>query len=307
MRIIDNILGFGGHGYLDPSYVCIHETAGPGAPATNIVSWWEGGGGYPVHYVGDWTGDCYYCVPEDEICWQVGNGNAYVIGIELCHAEDDDDFKRVWDLGVEWAAWQLSKRGWGTDRLISHDIARQWWGGTDHTDPVGYFEEFGRSWDEFVSDVDDYLSGSYGKDDDLQYIYNYGGDCHRFYNPSNGQHMFTLDDDEKANLIKAGWVHEGVAFKTRRGGSDPVYRMYNPYSGEHLFTVKYGEAKDLQSNGWKYEGVPFFAWGPGEGGTKVTRLFNPYAKEGDHILTASDKEVADLMSAGWRNEGSFAV
>jgi hypothetical protein len=167
MRIIDNILGFGGHGHLDPSYVCIHETAGPGAPAINLVSWWEGGGGYPVHYCGDWTGDCYYCVPEDEVCWQVGNGNAYVVGIELCHATNESDFQAVWNLGVEWAAWQLSKRGWGVDRLISHDIARQWWGGTDHTDPVGYFAEFGRTWDDFVNDVDKYLKGEYGGSFDM--------------------------------------------------------------------------------------------------------------------------------------------
>ena len=159
MRIINALLGFGGHGPLNPSYVVIHETAGPGAPATNLVSWWKGGGGLPVHYVGDWTGDCYYCVPEDEICWQVGNGNLYVVGIELCHATNQRDFDAVWELGVEWAAWQLSKRGWGIDRLLSHYDCTIRWGGSDHTDPIGYFEEFGRSWEQFKNDVQERLDG----------------------------------------------------------------------------------------------------------------------------------------------------
>lgn len=153
MEVVNSILGFGGHGRLDPSYVCIHETAGPGAPAVNLVSWWRGGGGLPVHYVGDWTGKCYHCVPEDEVCWQVGNGNPYVIGIELCHATNRADFDKVWQLGVEWAAWQLSKRGWGVDRLLSHYDCTVRWGGSDHTDPIGYFEEYGKSWNDFKEAV----------------------------------------------------------------------------------------------------------------------------------------------------------
>ena len=172
MRVINALLGFGGHGYLNPSYVCVHETAGPGAPAINLVNWWRGGGGLPVHYVGDWTGDCYYCVPEDEVCWQVGNGNPYVVGIELCHATNQADFNAVWELGVEWAAWQLSKRGWGIDRLLSHYDCTLKWGGSDHTDPIGYFEEFGRSWDEFKQDVKERM-----EDDDMRpadvWEYNY--------------------------------------------------------------------------------------------------------------------------------------
>jgi hypothetical protein len=63
-------------------------------------------------------------LPEDEVCWQVGNGNQYVVGIELCHATNRADFEAVWDLGVEWAAWQLSKRGWGVDR--DPEEAKKW-------------------------------------------------------------------------------------------------------------------------------------------------------------------------------------
>lgn len=142
-----------GHGKLTPSYVVIHETANPGATALNHVSYWKNNPEYAVHYVGDWTGIAYHCVPDDRLCWQVGNGNAKVIGIELCHAKTAADFKKVWALGVEWAAWMLKKKGWGVDQLISHDDCRRMWGGTDHTDPIGYFKKYGRTWDEFKAEV----------------------------------------------------------------------------------------------------------------------------------------------------------
>ena len=143
------------------------------------------------------------------------------------------------------------------------------------------------------------------KVDELLYIHNYGGDCHRLYNPNNGAHHFTLSAEERDKLVKDGWKYEGVAFKTRRGGSDAMYRMYNPYSGDHLFTPRFDEAHGLQDAGWVYEGVPFFAWGPGDGGVKVTRLYNPY--DGMHHMTASDDEVKRLVKEGWKEEESYAV
>lgn len=154
MRVIEDVVS-AGHGSLDASYACIHETANPGATARNHRDLWSRDDTYAVHYVCDWTGGVYHCVPDDRLCYQVGNGNAYVVGLEICHAADADDFKRAWDTAVEWARWMLEKNGWGVDRLISHDDARKLWGGTDHTDPLGYFAAFGRTWDDFVAAVAD--------------------------------------------------------------------------------------------------------------------------------------------------------
>lgn len=152
-KITEAIVPSGAHGHITPSYIVIHETAGPGAPARNLVSWWKNGGGLPVHYTLDWNGECYHCVPDDQLAWHVGGGNKYTIGIELCHATNRKDFEKVWQYGVEWAAWQLSKRGWGVNRLISHYECGKKWGGTDHTDPIGYFQEYGKSWNDFKKDV----------------------------------------------------------------------------------------------------------------------------------------------------------
>ena len=162
MNVTESIVS-NGHGPLSPSYVVIHETANPGATAANHRDYWARDDTYAVHYVADWD-ECIHCVPEDRLCWQVGNGNDYVVGIELCHATNQADFEAVWRIGAEWAAWQLSKRGWGVDRLLSHYDCTQRWGGSDHTDPLGYFEEFGRSWAEFVQAVQAKMNG---EDDDM--------------------------------------------------------------------------------------------------------------------------------------------
>ena len=168
MRIIEDIIS-DGHGWLSPSYVVIHETANPGATARNHRDYWSRDDTYAVHYVGDWTGDCYHCVPNDRLCWQVGNANDRVVGIELCHATNWEDFNAVWELGVEWAAMMLQEYGWGIDRLISHNDCTEWWGGSDHTDPIDYFEDFGRSWDQFKRDVADRMEDDVSAEQVWQY------------------------------------------------------------------------------------------------------------------------------------------
>jgi len=152
LQIYETIIS-DGHGELDADYLCIHETANPGATAYDHINYWSRDDKYAVHYVVDWNQRVYHCVPDNRKCWQVGNGNSRVIGIELCHATNQDDFAKVWTVGVEWAAYMLRKHGWGIDRLISHDDARRMWGGTDHTDPIEYFDEYGKTWDEFKSAV----------------------------------------------------------------------------------------------------------------------------------------------------------
>ena len=154
-KLIKSIVN-NGHGPLKADYICIHETANPGATALNHRDLWRNDNyysDYAVHYTLDWTGNCYYCVPEDRLCWQVGGGNSHVIGIELCHATNQSDFNKVWNAGVQWAVWQLKKHGWGINRLISHNECRIKWGGTDHTDPDDYFESYGKSWSQFKAAV----------------------------------------------------------------------------------------------------------------------------------------------------------
>lgn len=292
-----------GHGSLDASYLAIHETAEPGATAADHIHHWTfNDDKYAVHYVADWESDTVYrAVPDDRLCYHVGSGNRYCVGIELCHATNYADFQRVWNVAVDFAAWYLNERGWDIDHLISHNDATNWWGGSDHTDPLDYFESYGKSWDEFKAEVEETMNGGSApgkKVNDLQLVYNGGGDVYRLYNPNAGMHFYTLSENERGGLIASGWNDEGVAWTAPKSAEIPVYRMYNPNNGDHLFTQDFATCESLQDAGWKPEGVPFFTNTSGE---PVFRLYNPHT--GEHFYTADETERDNLRYTGWDYEG----
>lgn len=163
-RIVAN-----GHGSLNASYLVIHETANPGASDDNHVTYWSNNPAYAVHYVMDVDGSSvFHAVADNRKAWHVGNGNAYTVGIELCHATNQADFDKQWNEAVKWAGDYLHNKGWGVDRLISHNEAALRWGGSDHTDPVGYFAQYGKSWAQFEAAVAAYMqTGEVGNGDSV--------------------------------------------------------------------------------------------------------------------------------------------
>lgn len=148
-----------GHGYANPQYLVIHETANPGASAYNHMLLYSRGYDYAVQYVMELDGSVvYHTMDDDRYAWAVGNGNPYCVNIELAHATTMDDFYAQWDEAVKWTGDYLNARGWGIDRLLCHNDARLRWGGTDHTDPIGYFNSYGKSWDQFKAEVASYMA-----------------------------------------------------------------------------------------------------------------------------------------------------
>lgn len=151
-----------GHGYLNASYLVIHETANPGASAYNHTLLWARDDTYAVHHVMELDGSTVYdTVAENRLCWHVGNGNGYTIGIELAHATNAADFAKQWGEAVKWTGDELRAHGWDTSRLLSHYEAARRWGGSDHTDPNGYFRAYGKTWLEFKQAVSAYLGSGY--------------------------------------------------------------------------------------------------------------------------------------------------
>lgn len=151
-----------GHGSLQAQYLVIHETANPGASAWNHVQLWSRDDTYAVHHVMELDGSTVYdTVPEDRLCWHVGNGNWATVGIELAHAANASDFAKQWTEAVMWTGDELRAHGWDTSRLLSHYEAARIWGGSDHTDPTGYFRQYGKSWDEFKRAVAAYMGSGY--------------------------------------------------------------------------------------------------------------------------------------------------
>lgn len=156
-----DILNMPGHGSISPSYLVVHSTANPGATAANHVTYWtrQGNGSTMAHWVIDWTngGQVYQMAASNRLVWHVGNGNRYSVGIEICEATNSTDFYTVFDQAARWCADFLNSRGWGIDRMVSHNEARKLWGGTDHTDPLPYFSRFGESWSSFENRVAYYM------------------------------------------------------------------------------------------------------------------------------------------------------
>lgn len=299
MRIIEDIVDEG-HGNINPTYLFVHSTANIGATAENHRDAGRNGNWkYVVQYVCDWTGDVYHLMRDDKKAYAVGNGNAYGVNLEICEGRNQAEFDGSWNTAVEFCAYYLKKRGWGIDRLMSHNEARLKWGGTTHTDPDPYFKRYGRTWHQFKDAVSEAMK-SEKAEDDLKQINIPAGtyEVYRLYNPNNGDHFFTPDKNEKASLVKAGWKDEGVAWN----GADTglvVYRLYNQSTGGHMFTVNFDEAETLVKKGWKYEGANFAA---ARSGKPIYRLYNP--NNGLHMFTASASERDALVKSGWKNEGT---
>lgn len=121
--------------------------------------------------------------------------------------------------------------------------------------------------------------------------------CFRLYNPNTGEHFFSPNAAEYAQLTNAGWKAEGVAWFAPDQGT-AVWRLYNPNAGRHVYTTSAKEAAKLTALGWRHEGTAFQV---ATAGSPVYRLYNPH--DGRHFFTNSNTERNQLIALGWRNEG----
>lgn len=124
----------------------------------------------------------------------------------------------------------------------------------------------------------------------------------RLLSIASGEHLFTTDATEVANLLKNGWKSEDIKGKsTAAEKGNPVYRVFNPITMEHLYTMDLNERKVLTTKqGWRDEGLVFFSGGR----TALTRLYNKNAVAYNcHLLTSDENEIKTLTAQGWVNEG----
>ena len=221
MEIVNKFV-FWGRGANVPQYLIIHETANPGATALNHVSYWSTGNqAGEAHYVTDWTGKVYHTTPDNLACWHVGGAaNTWTVGIEICHATNQSDFEKVWRTAVEFAAWYLETHDWDTSRMMSHYQANQTWQThSDHTDPHGYFDEYGKSWEQFVAEVQAEMEGDMATPQEVAeavWGYNYKGTARQ-------NNMYDVDNviyDKVASLEKQVEQINAKLDKISAGGVD---------------------------------------------------------------------------------------
>lgn len=141
---------------LSPQGLVIHETATPGATAQNERDYFAGGyRGGSAHYFVD-PEATIQAIPENEQAWHAGpTANRTLLSIEMCRPASHDPayFARVWDRIVELAADICMGYGWSTDQIWSHKNVSERWHETDHTDPIGYLAEYGRTWQDLLNAI----------------------------------------------------------------------------------------------------------------------------------------------------------
>lgn len=145
-----------------PEGVVVHETADPYATAENEVSYfnnnWETIQTY-VHAFVD-SSQIINIHSADYGVWGAGpTANAKYIQVELCEEHTTDAFARSIANDAYYVAYRLHQYGlpveYGTT-VVSHDQVSHMYGETDHSDPSGYFANWGYSMEEFVAQVQKY-------------------------------------------------------------------------------------------------------------------------------------------------------
>jgi N-acetylmuramoyl-L-alanine amidase len=131
---------------LIPQGVVIHSTANPGATAKGHIGYFNNKyRGASAHYFVDWQ-DIYRAIPEAEQAWHAGpTANGRYLSIEMCETTDQALFIEVW-LRTIWLVSDMCRRyGWSANSIISHAEISRLYKETDHTDPTGYLNNFGKT------------------------------------------------------------------------------------------------------------------------------------------------------------------
>ena len=133
-----------------------------------------------------------------------------------------------------------------------------------------------------------------------------GREMYRLYNPNSGEHFYTANASERDNLVRVGWVYEGVGWTAPATSKAPVYRLYS--GTDHHYTTDASERDMLVRAGWKSEGVGWYS--DDARGTPLYRQFNPNVNpsaprnnSGSHNYTTSKAEHDRLVAIGWKGEG----
>ncbi|WEV41229.1 SLAP domain-containing protein [Lactobacillus sp. ESL0681] len=143
-----------------PEGVVIHETATPGASAHDEAIYfnreWMNMYSY-VHAFVD-KGQIIQMMTPNYGVWGAGaNANNRFFQVELCEESNQADFAKGVNNDAIYVAKMLHRFNLEPDNAVhdgkgtiwSHHAVSNFLGGTDHTDPDGYFAKFGYSMDQF--------------------------------------------------------------------------------------------------------------------------------------------------------------
>lgn len=136
----------------------IHATDTLGATAQNEYNYFNTAyRGASAHYFVDWT-EIIRTIPENEVAFHAGyTANHKFLSVEICepYAVNQTLFEEAWKRAIWLVADACLRYGWIVrERIFSHQDISNRYQETDHTDPVGYFARYGRTWADFLTDIE---------------------------------------------------------------------------------------------------------------------------------------------------------
>lgn len=145
--------------------VVLHETATPGATAEDEYQYFNKNDVKASAHAFVDNKEIIQTIPYDEVAWHAGpTANNNYIGIEMCRPKNFD--KSYFD-SVYWGSVNLVAdilfdnlgiREVTKENVISHAEVSDKWGEVNHTDPIAYLREYGKTMDDFRRDTQNAIS-----------------------------------------------------------------------------------------------------------------------------------------------------
>ncbi len=143
---------------MEPEGFVIHSTATPGATAQNEFNYFNSQHrAASAHYFVDWQ-EIIRAIPENEISWHAGqSANIRYLSLEMSEPkeEDPEKFQEV----IKRTTWLVAdacvRYGWSKDNIYSHQMISEMYRETNHTDPIGYLETYGMTWDNLLQSIEE--------------------------------------------------------------------------------------------------------------------------------------------------------
>ncbi|MDP4146530.1 MAG: N-acetylmuramoyl-L-alanine amidase [Bacillota bacterium] len=150
------------HQALSPIGLVIHDTDNEGATAQNNRDYFNRVYvAASAHYFVDWNTDIQ-TIPENEVAWHAGpTANHRYLSIEMCmpYGHDAAKFNAVYQNTIELAASICKRYNWNANNIFSHYWCSMTFHQTNHEDPIAFLEQYGRSWDMLLSDIQNAING----------------------------------------------------------------------------------------------------------------------------------------------------
>jgi len=134
---------------------------------------------------------------------------------------------------------------------------------------------------------------------------------YRFLNSLSGRHFYTINQEEKNNLIccDPNMDFEGIAwyaYPNQQLNTVPVYRFYSDTLGYHFYTAGEAEKERLIccDPTWRYEGIAWYVYPDQEPNTiPVYRFYNSALPGHFYTAGASEKDYLSCCDPSWNYEG----